>query len=307
MIRVVFFDLGLTLVDPQHRPFPHVPEALRTIQQFVTWTGTPLLTGLVSDFVMPSPPATSSKIRAIFKKYLSLLGETGLRPLFEPVQHHVTLSTHVGFPKPDRRIFVAALARLRSTARLDECLFITENSEHIQAARTSLHMSTLRFRSGAAAPFDFEDWIQAPAMVAHLVDPVGGTNMEILLRSHLSIAHGFDVNAVEPSVTARGTTTVRGTLWKPLGASAPGGFQDVYVPFSVEGSVTRGPAGAIHSVTFAEPAPHEAAEAASFVRGLVHNHQTSESTGPPGGTSTHAIETDAQGRRKLVRKRFRAV
>ena len=36
MIRVVFFDLGLTLIDAQNRPFPHVEDALATIQSFKT-------------------------------------------------------------------------------------------------------------------------------------------------------------------------------------------------------------------------------------------------------------------------------
>jgi hypothetical protein len=253
MIRVVFFDLGGTLVDAQSRPFPHVPEALRTIQQLVSENGQPLLTGLVSDFEMPSPPATPPKIRAIFEKYLALLAETGLRPLFEPVQRRVTLSTHAGVSKPDRRIFTTALARLRSKAGLHECLFITENADHIEAARTRLHMSALCFRSGTSPRFDFDDWTQAPAMVAHLIDPVGGTNAEIVLRSHLSVAHGFDVSAVEPSSSGPGATTVRGTLWKPLGASAPKGLEDVHVPFTAEGRVTRGSAGQIRSVQIAEP------------------------------------------------------
>jgi len=120
MIRVVFFDLGLTLLDAKNRPFPGVPEALRAIQELVTKSGKPLLTGLVSDFEMPSPPATSSKVRAIFEKYLAVLDESGLRPLFEPVQRRVTLSTHAGVRKPDRRVFTTAVTRLRSKAGLDE-------------------------------------------------------------------------------------------------------------------------------------------------------------------------------------------
>jgi FMN phosphatase YigB (HAD superfamily) len=86
-----------------------------------------------------------------------VLDETGLRPLFEPVQRRVTLSTHAGVCKPDPRIFTMALARLRSKAGLDECLLITENPGHIEAARTRLRMSALRFRSGASPQFDFED------------------------------------------------------------------------------------------------------------------------------------------------------
>jgi hypothetical protein len=31
MIRIVMFDLGLTLIDEQNRPFAHVPEAVKAI------------------------------------------------------------------------------------------------------------------------------------------------------------------------------------------------------------------------------------------------------------------------------------
>ena len=114
MIRVALFDLGLTLVDSLNRPFPHVKEALQTIQSFTTAKGKPLLLGLVSDFDMPAPPATPAKIAAIFDRYLAVLDQTGLRSFFEPVQRRVTLSTHAGVFKPDRKIFETALRRLAS-------------------------------------------------------------------------------------------------------------------------------------------------------------------------------------------------
>lgn len=171
MIRVVLFDLGLTLIDERNRPFPHVREALKTIQSFTTVKRKPLVLGLVSDFDLPAPPATPAKIAAIFDRYLALLDPTGLRPFFEPVQRRVTLSTHAGVLKPDRKVFDTALRRLRVKAPLKECLFITENRDHIRAVRTRLHMSTLNFRSGDSAEFDFDDWLQAPPMIAHVIDP----------------------------------------------------------------------------------------------------------------------------------------
>jgi len=58
--------------------------------------------------------------------------------------------------KPDRKIFETALQRLGVTAALTECLFITENAAHIQAARNTLHMKALQFRSPGSSHFDFE-------------------------------------------------------------------------------------------------------------------------------------------------------
>src|SRR5262249_17212025 len=89
VIRVLMFDLGLTLKDANNRPFPHVKEALTAISSFKTADGKRLSSCLVSDFTMPDPPATPAKIDAIFKQYLAVLDATGLRPFFEPVKKRV--------------------------------------------------------------------------------------------------------------------------------------------------------------------------------------------------------------------------
>jgi hypothetical protein len=266
----------------------------------VTADGKPLASGLVSDFDMPEPPATAAKVRTLFEQYLAILDSTGLRPFFEPVQRRVTLSSHAGAFKPDRTVFVKALSRLKSKASLGECLFITENHAHVSAVRATLGMHALEFRSGTASASDFDDWLQAPAMIAHLVDPADQRNAEPALRQFLRTAHGFDLQGTERS-------TVRGTLWQPVGPAAGKDLADVRAPFSVEGKVARGPAGKIQSVRFENPAPDEVTEAASFVRSLAQHGQARQAAPDPGHGATHEIETDADGRRKLVRKRFRAI
>src|SRR5262249_560641 len=145
MIKVVMFDLGLTLIDEDRRPFAHVKDALSAISDLKTADGNPLNTCLVSDFTMPEPPVTAAKIIVLFNEYLAIRDQTGLRPLFEPVDKRVTLSTHAGVQKPDRAIFEKALLRLSSNATLRECLFITEDAGHIAKARDDLHMKTLKF------------------------------------------------------------------------------------------------------------------------------------------------------------------
>ena len=76
----------------------------------------------------------------------------------------MTLSTHAEALKPDRRIFDKALQRLGMIVPLPNCLFITENSTHIERARNDLNMHVLRF--GAGSPFGFDDWHEAPALIA---------------------------------------------------------------------------------------------------------------------------------------------
>jgi FMN phosphatase YigB (HAD superfamily) len=169
MIRVVMFDLGLTLLDANDQPFPHVKEALSTIASFKTADGKKLRSCLVSDFEPPDPPVTPAKIKAKFAEYLAILDGAGLRSDFEPTAKRVTLSIHAGVFKPDRKIFEKALQRLGVSATLKECLFITENAAHIRAARQTLKMKTLQFRSSDSAQFDFDDWAKAPKLIANLL------------------------------------------------------------------------------------------------------------------------------------------
>jgi hypothetical protein len=167
-------------------------------------------------------------------------------------------------------------------------------------------MSTLQFRSPASVKFDFDDWLQAPAMIAHLINPSGGSNAEAALRSHLRLSHGFDLASVDRG-KGRRTTLVRGTLWKPVGESAGSQLATVHVPFAVEGEVTRGPAGEIRDVRFNEPEATDLTAAASMVRSLARHGQIRESSQQPTDSTTHDIETDDQGRRRLIRKRFQAI
>src|SRR5262245_14997981 len=145
-VRVVMFDLGLTLIDENRRPFPFVEQALASIQGFVAG-GRPVKTCLVSDFTMPAAPPTPAKIKALFQESLHLPEPAGLRPFFEPVQKRTTPSAHAGALKPDAKVFKKALQRLGSTAPLSACLFITENAAHVDAARHQLGMRALLFRA----------------------------------------------------------------------------------------------------------------------------------------------------------------
>src|SRR3954451_9770727 len=101
MVRVLLLDLGGTLVDGD-RPFPHVVEALSALAELDGSTGEPLQMALVSDF-LPADPLTPTGVQAGFDESLTIVQRTGLKSLFEQVDHRVTLSTHAGVRKPDRR------------------------------------------------------------------------------------------------------------------------------------------------------------------------------------------------------------
>ena len=299
------FDLGGTLIGEDERPFAHVEDALTTISQFTTPNGDPLRRCLVSDFTMPVPPPTAAKIAALFKEYLAILDRTGLRRFFEPVQRRVTLSTHAGVAKPARKFFQKALQRLRVAVPLTRCLFVTENAQHIRAAREKLEMATLQFRSQESAVYDFDDWADAPMLIANLVGPKQFANVEAAVKSHLAATRGVTVQSVRPSVTP-GAIHVTAQVWKPITVPDDDELRGVCVPFSVEGEVHRGDRGEVTSVALGEPSAEELEEAASYVRSLAVHGQIGGHTRTRGARATHRIETDAQGNRRLVRTRFSA-
>lgn len=168
MIQILMLDLGDTLVHGDE-VFPHVLEALETLRNFETAGGKPLQLALVSDFLMPQPPVTPAKIDELFQQYIDIVKGFGLSEFFEPFEQHITLSTHAGVRKPDRQIFELAITRLGMDVALSDCLFITENAEHISACQ-ELGMATLWFASEASGG-DFDDWSEAPLLVSQLVHP----------------------------------------------------------------------------------------------------------------------------------------
>jgi hypothetical protein len=148
MTRVLMFDLGMTLLDADDRPFPHVTDVLSAL------ASRPVKSCLVSDFDMALTPAVA------LRRYVAILDAAGLRPFFEPVSKRVTLSNHAGVSKPNRKIFEKALQRLgASSVPFSECLFVTENADHIEAVRSRLRMQVLHFG------VDFTDWATFPDLL----------------------------------------------------------------------------------------------------------------------------------------------
>jgi hypothetical protein len=304
MIRVVMFDLGETLVDAHQRPFDHVREALTAIASFRTADSKPLRSCLVSDFTLVTPPITPAKVRPVFEEYLAILGTTGLRELFEPVGKRVTLSTHVGVNKPDRAVFTKALSRLQSRAALTECLFIAENTDHIRAVRQTLGMTTLQFEAPGVTHFDFDDWSQAPALIAHLVDPHQPDNLHGAVQAHLA-AHGVETVSAQAMGTS-GKVHVAGNIWHKVPVPGHPELDDVHVAVPVAGELTLGRTGKLTGNLPKQPNEEQLAEARAFVGSLAAHGQIEGVVRGPNRGATHAIEVDAQGRRKLVRKRFSA-
>jgi hypothetical protein len=305
MIRVVMFDLGMTLVDDDRRPFAHVEDALTAISDFKTADGKSLRSCLVSDFTMATPPVTDAKVSALFNEYLAILDGAGLRSFFEPVNKRVTLSTHAGVKKPDRKIFETALQRLGADVSLEECLFITEDAAHIEKAREIFNMKTMQFHSAGSSHFDFDDWAEAPALIANLVAPHQQANTHGAIKAHLA-AKGIDLLTSEPTESSD-ALRFSGHMWSPISVPGFEDLQDVQVAIPIEGKVTRGHKGEVRSAVPMQPSAEQIAEATSYVRSLAKHGQIAGPAAKQSQRATHQIETDEKGNRRLVRKRFTAL
>jgi FMN phosphatase YigB (HAD superfamily) len=175
MIRILMLDLGDTLIRRSDRSvYPNVKQALETISHFHTPSGEMLRVCLVSNYDMPS---ANRPLDTIVIEFLSLLESTGLQTFFEPTEQNITLSSHAGVNKPDRQIFESALDRLGVTATLDECIFITENTAHLQTCR-SYGMKTIRFGEPRGIETSFSEWSEAPMLVARLMNSASNSNVE---------------------------------------------------------------------------------------------------------------------------------
>ena len=289
MIRVVMFDLGMTLVDDDRRPFPHVEDALAAISGFKTADGKPLRSCLVSDFTMAPAPVTAAKVAALFKEYLAILDQTGLRPFFEPVNKRVTLSTHAGVQKPDRKIFEKALQRLGADVALDACLLSRRMRPISSGARV---LRWRRCSSAGDGQFDFVDWADAPALIANLVAPHQQANTHAAIKAHLA-AKGIDVLASEPAGPP-GAMKFSGQVWSPISVPGFEDLQDVHVAIPVEGKVTRGSERRSSSVAPKQPSAEQIAEAASFVRSLATHGQIAGHAGK--ASKGHTSDRDGQER-----------
>lgn len=93
------------------------------IQQFRDDNGQEPILSLVSDWIGQSAD------------YYSLLQNLGIDNFFKPVSEKVTLSNEINVTKPDERIFRTAIDKIQQDLPFRNVIFITEDRNHITAAR----------------------------------------------------------------------------------------------------------------------------------------------------------------------------
>ena len=140
-MRIVLFDLGDTL-ERRGRPRAGAKELLAALATARDSEGERPELALVSDYGIAESPAAVKRMR---REYVDDLRRLGLATYFTPASKRVTLSSDVGVMKPDPRIFRAAIDNLEAGLPFTRVVFITENAEHVRAARSigmlALHVS----------------------------------------------------------------------------------------------------------------------------------------------------------------------
>jgi hypothetical protein len=163
-MRVVIFDLGDTL---EHNDvlLPGAREMLTRVGELRDDDGNVPALCLVSNFFRPTD---SDPLTAIQARYYALLDTLGIRSFFEPVTERVTLSSEVGVEKPAREIFERAIAKVDAHLELHHAVFITENPEHIAAAR-QLGMMAIHFQGPGQQTGEVSQLLDLVPIIARLL------------------------------------------------------------------------------------------------------------------------------------------
>jgi FMN phosphatase YigB (HAD superfamily) len=302
MIRIAFFDVGETLIH-EGQPFPGAAEALAAISGFETADGHELFLGIVSDYLLPSPPRTEEKIAALEEQYRNqVLQPSGLAGFFQPFESRVTISSRAGVSKPNRKIFEAAVARSGTGAPLSECLFVTENTVHLNKC-AEYDITPVRFGPAAGGMARFKEWADAPAVIAGLVAPGHAGNRVAAVAT--ALASRFGLLGFTPTGGSAGT--VRGLVSQLIQLNDPrlGPLDGVYVERSTEVKVELGPDGRVAGVANDQADSDEVADAVNFVSTLVKSGRVEipGQAAPPFGV-THVVERDTAGRLRLIRRGY---
>jgi hypothetical protein len=133
-MKIILFDLSDTLeykVQNKDVLMPGALDLLSAVKDLHDHSGESPVPALVSDFNESA------------ENYYAILRDLKIDEFFIPLKERVTLSNEIGVFKPNEKIFRTAIDKISKDLQYSEVFFITENKEHIIAAR-KLGMMTIR-------------------------------------------------------------------------------------------------------------------------------------------------------------------
>ena len=159
-MTVIAFDLGDTLVRG-NALVPGALEMLTAVQAMKDDQGAAPICILISDFTMP---ATPDEIPALKQQYYDIVEGFGLADFFRPLDSRATLSTEVGVLKPRKKIFRTAVDKVAPNLSFKRTMFLTENAQHVTAAR-KLGMKAVQLKMPGDPASDIGDLASFPPIV----------------------------------------------------------------------------------------------------------------------------------------------
>ena len=200
----------------------------------------------------------------------------------------------------------AVRSRVSSHANLDDIVFVS-GSESVSHAIEQNKLRSFRFSQNTVdGPDQFSDWAELPLLLANLFDSARQKNLEFALRTYLSSRENLSLAFLRPS----GKPDVwegQVNTWHSVSSRGFSELNDVNVKIPGQVTIELDSTGRIEKLQQTEPSPQDKEEAQSFVESLAQHHQIATENNPELERATHAIETNADGKRYLVRKRFSAV
>ena len=305
MVRVIFLHLSSTIVQGE-AALPHLQDALEVLSKFETESGTAPILSLIADYAAPSSPVTDQTTEAIFSEYVSMLDKLGLKQFFEPVDRRLTLANPAAFCQPDLTVVEKAIKRLRQRVNLTGCLLITSCPAEVSAAYRKMGVKVLRFDPEGLTNADFNDWSEAPLLIACIIGPESGQNKKLALQLRLAAAYDIQLVSMDDKPES---SIIHGRAKKlfPVQLTKRGGpAETIQVPLPVNVEITLDKQGNVSTVKNDEPDAETIAESAHFINTLESNKQIAHGPEPLTGSETHRTEVDAKGRKLLTRKRFTA-
>lgn len=304
MIKLLFLDVGETLLHGR-TPFPHALLALESLTRLTTASGDDLFVSLISDYHMPRVPGDQQEIEALEGEFLEILAEARMDRFFEPFEKHVTISSRAGVTKPARQIFELGVKRSGTGASLNECLFVTEDSEHLAKAQ-DFGMTVVRFGSGPGIEPSFSDWSDGVGLLADLIEPNHPANREAAAAAFLGARHEL-LNFRGLRQLDTDADTYEGEANRLVKLSDPrlGSLDGLYVELPCQVRFRCGNDGKIRDVTAGDPSQEEISDAVNFVAGLLKSKRVALPSEQTFG-ATHQVESDEAGRKRLLRRGYSA-